>query len=164
VDAVAPFAGVSQFVIAEPPFATYASVANETQSQYVFQCSNNAATTLDEGALFFQAYAGGAAQGKIVRVPKANAAGASDNIWELIGGAQSAIVTIPLLTTTVVVPNTLVTAGAVILVQLRQALEDATATSFWVSAITPGVSFTISTNVAPTVAVNVEYFIVKYGA
>jgi hypothetical protein len=97
-------------------------------------------------------------------VPKPNAGGTSDNIWELIGAAQSAIVTILATATTVVVPNTLVTAGAVILVQLRQAAEDATAERFWVSAINPGVSFTISTNAAATANTNVEYFVVKYSA
>ena len=165
VDVATPFAGVSQLVIAEPPFATYASGANETQSQFVFQCSNNAATTLDEGALFFQGYAGGAAQGKILRVPKPNSAGTSDNIMELIGAGQTGTATILSGASTVVVPNTLVTGSSMILVTLGQAAENATAIRFWVSSVANGVSFTISANANASVAdVVVKYFIVKLNA
>ena len=165
VDVGAPFAATSQLVIAEPPYATYANPANVTQSQYVFQCSNNAATTLDEGALFFQAYAGGAAQGKIMRCPKPSGAGTSDNIMELIGSGQTGTATILSGASTVVVPNTLVTGSSVIFVTLGQAAENATALRFWVSSVNNGVSFTISANANATVAdVVVKYFIVRLSA
>lgn len=165
VDVGAPFAGVSQLVIAEPPYATYANPANSTQSQFVFQCSNNAATTLDEGALFIQGYAGGAAQGKLMRCPKPNAGGTSDNIMELIGAGQTGTATILTGASTVVVPNTLVTGGSVIFVTLGQAAENATAIRFWVSSVADGVSFTISANANASVAdVVVKYFIVKLNA
>jgi len=85
----------------------------------------------------------------------------ADGVVEFPDATQCGQATIPLLATTVGVPNTAVTANSVVLISQSGALN-ATATRFTV-VLNPGVGFTITSDAAPTITpAVVSWFIARY--
>jgi hypothetical protein len=142
-----PASGVSsQYILAvggsDPGFAVDAN-------QFVLNSFNTATGVLRDQLL---ATAPGSGSG----VPSA----ANPSLISLTGAQQSGLAQIAPGASTVVVPLTgIQTTGVVVITQYGTL--DATATSFRVSAITAGTSFTIAANANATAACDIWWFVVR---
>jgi len=155
---------VTAINIVEPPFATFASVGNETQSAFALTVPNGSFGGRTEGALQLVSYYDGTVNSFNLTCPKpSGVAGAGDNICLLTGSDQSGAAVIPLgQAISAVIPNTAVSALTTqILVTLNQAVEDGTAIRFW-AGVTTGVGFQIRANANATAATTVSWFITRY--
>jgi hypothetical protein len=155
---------VTAINIVEPPFATYASVGNETQSAFALTVPNGSFGGRTEGALQLISYYDGTVNSFNLTCPKpSGVATAGDNICLLTGSDQSGAAVIPALAAiSAVIPNTAVNSATTqVLVTLNQAVEDATAIRFW-AGVTTGVGFQIRSNANATANTTLSWFITRY--
>lgn len=82
-------------------------------------------------------------------------------IWGLTAPSQSGTASLAATTSSVVITNTAVLAGTIVMVTVEGAAPDATATSFSVENQV-GASFTIHANAAATADTTLQWFIVHY--